>query len=218
MAPLLAMGLYGVRCAAWSSDHLNPVYTLCLYHGTKVWDGPRNLREMMQFGNDEACELWKKNFSDYPLRLICINELPDTECFTTGLRELFGIMPYRNDKRAMEKFLSGHEEYQHLDEETALTIGGMIGAHKFMNNKEHYQHEGEYDMCLAIREMMEDSELAGIQKGISQGISQGVDRGVSLSAAVFRAVNAGLTDNAGIASKCDCTIDEVEKIRSAFGL
>ena len=79
-----------------------------------------------------------------------------------------------------------------------------------MNNKEKYEHEGEYNMFLALREMMEDSELAGIQKGISQG--------VSLSAAVFRAVNAGLTDNAGIAAKCDCTIDEVEKIRSAFGL
>ena len=62
--------------------------------------------------------------------------------------------------------------------------------------------------------MMEDSELAGIQKGISQGISQGVNH----SAAVFRAINSGLTDNAGIAAKCDCTVEELEKIRSAFGL
>ena len=69
-------------------------------------------------------------------------------------------------------------------------------------------------MCLAIKEMMEDSELIGIQKGFSQGISQGI----SLSAAIFRAVNAGLTDNAQIAAKCDCTVDEVEKIRAAFGL
>ena len=110
MAPLLAMGLHGVRCAAWRSDRLNPVYTLCLYHGTKTWDGPRNLREMMQFGNDEERDLWEENFSDYPLRLICVNELRDTECFTTGLRELFRIMPYRNDKHALAKFCSEHEE------------------------------------------------------------------------------------------------------------
>lgn len=86
----------------------------------------------------------------------------------------------------------------------------MIDATKFMNNKEKYEHEGKYNMCLAIKEMMEDSELIGIQKGVSQGIS--------LGAAIFRAVNAGLTDNAQIAAKCDCTVDEVEKIRSAFGL
>ena len=189
-------------CGFRRSDRLSPVYTLCLYHGTKAWDGPRNLKEMMQFGTNEERDLWEENFSDYPLRLVCVNELQDTECFTTGLRELFRIMPYRNDKRAMEKFLSEHEEYEHLDEETALTIGGMIDATKFINNKEKYEHEGKYNMCLAIKEMMEDS----------------VDRGVNLSAAVFRAVNAGLTDNVEIASDCDCTVDEVEKIRAAFGL
>ena len=127
-------------------------------------------------------------------------------------------MPYRNDKRAIAKFFSEHEEYEHLDEETAMTIGGMIDATKFINNKERYEHEGKYNMCLAIKEMMEDSELIGIQKGISQGISQGIDRGISLSVAIFRAVNAGLTDNAQIATKCDCTVDEAEKIRAAFGL
>ena len=90
----------------------------------------------------------------------------------------------------------------------------MIDATKFINNKEKYEHEGEYNMCRAIKEMMEDNwndgELAGIEKGIN--------RGVNLSAAIFRTVNLGLTDNAQIAAKCDCTIDEVEKIRAAFGL
>ena len=197
-------------CGFRKTDRLSPVYTLCLYHGTKAWDGPRNLREMMQFGSDEERELWEQNFSDYPLRLICVNELQNTACFTTGLKELFGVMPYRDDKHAMAKFFSEHEEYEYLDEETALIIGGIIGAKKFMDNKEKYEHEGGYNMCLALKEMMEDSELAGIEKGISQGIS--------LSAAIFRAVKAGQTDNVAIAAKYDCTMDEVEKIRSAFGL
>ena len=30
------------------SDALIPVYTVCLYHGTERWDGPRRLNEMMQ--------------------------------------------------------------------------------------------------------------------------------------------------------------------------
>ncbi|MDE7253499.1 MAG: Rpn family recombination-promoting nuclease/putative transposase [Acetatifactor sp.] len=31
-------------------DKLHPVYTICLYHGTKRWDGPKSLEDMMDFG------------------------------------------------------------------------------------------------------------------------------------------------------------------------
>lgn len=205
-------------CRFRKNDRLAPVYTICLYHGAEPWDGPRTLKEMMNFGSDDERILWEKRFSDYQMQLICVNELEDLNYFSTSLKELFAILPYRKDKKGMEEFLSKHEEYQHLDEETARTISGMIGVKKFMTNKEKYECEGEYDMCQAIREMMQDSELTGIQKGISQGISQGLDRGVNLSAAIFRAVNSGITDNEQIATRCDCTVDEVEKIRSAFVL
>lgn len=28
--------------------------TVCLYHGKKAWDGPRSLKDMMDFGSDTA--------------------------------------------------------------------------------------------------------------------------------------------------------------------
>ena len=35
-------------------DRLFPVYTLCLYHGEEPWDGPRTLKDMMNFGEKDA--------------------------------------------------------------------------------------------------------------------------------------------------------------------
>lgn len=138
------------------TDRLAPVYTVCLYHGTDPWDGPRSLKEMMQFGNDPEATFWKNQFMDYGMRLICVNELEDASAFTTQLKELFAIMAYRKDKQEMRKFLETHKEYQHLDEETARVIGTVMGVHTFMNNQDKYEKEGEYNMCQAIREMVEE--------------------------------------------------------------
>lgn len=37
-------------CGVRKTDRFAPVYTVCLYHGKEVWDGPRSLRDMMDFG------------------------------------------------------------------------------------------------------------------------------------------------------------------------
>ena len=39
-------------CGFRREDRLVPVYTLCLYHGTGQWNGPRCLRDMADFGAD----------------------------------------------------------------------------------------------------------------------------------------------------------------------
>lgn len=40
-------------CGIQKGDRLAPVYTLCLYHGEEIWDGPRSLKDMREFGKDE---------------------------------------------------------------------------------------------------------------------------------------------------------------------
>ena len=42
-------------------------YTLCLYHGEGKWDGPRSLRDMVRFQEEE--DPFESLFNDYPLRL-----------------------------------------------------------------------------------------------------------------------------------------------------
>lgn len=39
-------------CKIKKTDRLTPVYTLCVYHGEDEWDGPRSLKDMMDFGTD----------------------------------------------------------------------------------------------------------------------------------------------------------------------
>ena len=213
-------------CCFRRQDRLTPVYTVCLYHGTDSWDGPRSLGEMMHFGSDERQALWNEQFSDYKMRLICVNERASPDRFTTGLKELFAIMPYRKDKRGMNQFLAEHKEYQQLDKETAYTISGIMGIKTFMENTEKFKEGEKYNMCQAIREMWEDGWNDGLSQGISQGINQGieqgiaqgVERGVSLSASIFRAIRSGISANQEIAERCGCTEEEVENIRKAFDI
>lgn len=201
-------------CRFRKSDRLAPVYTICLYHGAERWDGPRSLKEMMDFGSDEERIFWERKFSDYGMQLICVNELEDVSKFTTELKELFAVMAYRKDKSGMETFLKHHEEYKSLDEETARTVGAVLGVNRFMENKERFKEGKGYNMCQAIQEMLQDS----MNEGINQGLSQGLDRGFTLSALVVHLVKSGFSDNTKIADHCGCTEEQVERIRSIFGI
>lgn len=159
-------------------ERLAPVYTLCLYHGAEEWDGPRSLKDMMDFGEEGPGhgerEVWEKCFADYPMSLVCVNELPDCSGFQTSLRELFTILPYRGDKRRLKELLDRNSVYQKMDGETAQTIGVLMGIKKLMENREKYKtEEGEYNVCHAINEMMEDSRLEGIAEGEARGIVEG---------------------------------------------
>lgn len=85
-------------------------------------------------------------------------------------------------------------------------------------NDLQYQEEGKYNMCQAIRELWNDGWNDGLNAGISQGIEQGISQGIDLSAAIFRAIRSGNSDNRSISELCSCTVEEVETIRKAFDI
>ena len=58
----------------------------------------------------------------------------------------------------------------------------------------------------------------GESRGIKSGIKIGETNGVTRSAKVFKAIQAGETDNNVIAALCDCTVENVVKIRKEFGI
>ena len=151
-------------------DRIVPVYTLCVYHGEAPWDGPRSLKDMMNFGECDK-ELWEQYFANYPMRLLCVNELRDCSEFESSLGELFGLLPYRNDKKKLMEMLQGNPGYQHVDQETAEAISVLMGVEILMENKDKYEQDGGYNMCQAMRELLEDSRQEGINQGINQGIS-----------------------------------------------
>ena len=155
-------------CRMKKSDRLVPVYTLCLYHGKEPWDGPRCLKDMMDFGEEKAA--WERCFSDYSMNLLCVNEQDDFTCFHTPLKGLFSLLRYRQDKRGLKKLFKEDMEYQEMDEETAQVVSSLMGVDKFMNESAKYRKGDRYNMCEALQEMMEDSRLEGKAEGKAEAI------------------------------------------------
>ena len=154
-------------CGLRREDRLVPVFTLCLYHGEEPWDGPRSLKDMMDFGQDG--EKWEKLFSDYRIHLVCLNEMKDFDCFKSPLKDLFGLIPYRKDKKRLREYISGNAAYRFLDEETARAASVLIGMKNFEGRKEKYQEREGYNMCTAWRELLEDSRKEGKEEGREEG-------------------------------------------------
>ncbi|HBA47271.1 MAG TPA: hypothetical protein DCZ91_05635 [Lachnospiraceae bacterium] len=158
-------------------DRIAPVYTLCLYHGVEEWDGPRCLKDMIDFGMTDPGEErheWEKWFADYPMRLVCANEPTDGAGFQTSLGILFALLPLRKNKAALRSLLEKNPVYRQMDEETAGTVGILMGVKGFMENRKKYKEGEGYNMCQAIREMMEDSRVEGEKTGREEEQKEGI--------------------------------------------
>ena len=120
-------------------ERFAPVYTLCLYHGAEDWDGPRSLKDMMDFGEageEAGGSEWEEHFADYPLHLVSACEPMDCSGFRTSLKELFTILPYHGDKKRLKEFMGKASAYRRLDDETASTISVLLGIGKYEEEKE----------------------------------------------------------------------------------
>lgn len=124
-------------CGMRKSDRLAPVYTICLYYGEEVWDGPRTLGDMMNFGDD--ADVFRKIFKDYPMHLYCVNETQDLQMFHTEV-EMPSI--WRERKKYIEKNEEDEEVYdmcQAVREwaEEERSIGREEGHQAGLDEKTH---------------------------------------------------------------------------------
>ncbi|MBQ6695818.1 MAG: Rpn family recombination-promoting nuclease/putative transposase [Lachnospiraceae bacterium] len=145
------------------TDRLWPVYTLCVYYGTKKWDGPRSLRDMMDFGTDE--DGMSEFFADYPFRLLCVNEMEDFSMFQSQLQDVFRLMQCRKDKEKMLQLLEESPKYRELDEETLELLAVVVDEPRIWEKRNKYKQEGGYNMCKAWKEMKRDARNEGILEG-----------------------------------------------------
>lgn len=159
-------------CGIRREERLMPVYTLCLYHGEEAWDGPRSLKDMMDFGEDE--DRMSCFFADYPMHLLIINEEKDFEVFHTEIRQLFRALKYRKDKKGLLRLLEKEKVYSHLDMETLEVVSVLMDIPKLWANREKYRNQEEKEetgnMCQAIRELMEDAKQEGLEQGLEKNI------------------------------------------------
>lgn len=182
-------------CGVAAEDKLAPVYTLCLYHGEEPWDGPLALRDMMDFGADK--DSMSCLFADYPLRLFCVNGQEDFSGFRTELREVFTALSYRRDKKGLYAAMTENPTFRKMDEETVKVLSVLLSAPRLWEERKRHmsineEREEEYDMCQAMKELLEDAKNDGISRGMEKGIERGIIQGQS---SINRLVQMLLSDN-----------------------
>ena len=194
-------------CKVKKADRLWPTYTICIYLGEDEWDGPRSLKDMMNFGEDG--KRVQEQFSDYPFRLFCMNEEQDFSVFHTSVRQVFELMPYRKNKKRLLEKLEENKFYEQLDEDSLELLSELLNVPSIWKNRKKYMKKTkdreEYDMCQAIRELIEDGRLEGVAAGKEQGRQEGK---MDL---LFELVKEGLLALEDAAKKADFSVDEFEK-------
>ena len=143
-------------------DSLIPVVTIVLYLGSKPWNGPRSLHEMLKGVSPEILQY----VADYKIQLIAPQELTDEELsmFHSNLQQVLKFIKYQKDKVKMN-ILMHSDEYAALDK-AAIRV---INAFTHLKLKPHYIDKEESNMCQAWDEHYEDGRNEGITIGLDKG-------------------------------------------------
>lgn len=173
-------------CGLIKSDRLMPVYTLCLYHGEEKWDGPRSLREMMQFTGVE--DRFQELFIDYPLRLYCLNEANDLGLFRTEVQQLFRALQYRKDRKGLTKLLKGDPAFRQLDKETLETVAVLLDMPEVWEHRDKIENRNsekeEYDMCQAVMEWRVELVKSGRGECLIEQVKKKLQKGKDIETIV----------------------------------
>lgn len=139
----------------WKTDRLLPVITLVVYYGADEWDAPMSLKEMYA----DCDEIILKYAVDYHINLIAPCQLSDEEIdqFHTNFREIMKYIKYSKDKKKLSEVINDDKRFKSVEREAVDVINFTT------NSKVKYsKKKGAVDVCLAIQEMREESELIGI--------------------------------------------------------
>lgn len=149
------------------SDRLMPVITVGVYLGEEKWSGFTKLSKMAGFQAMPA-EIKDRLLplcNDFHVNLLDIHELETCDVFRTDLREVFGFLRYQDDKEGLESYVKGNENFRHLREDAYDVLSVYSRSKELEMQKEEYETEEGFDMCRAIREMVEDGRIEGRAEG-----------------------------------------------------
>ena len=168
----------GVKRSRWAEkmderDRLHPVYTVCFYHGEGEWNGPKSLKEVMDFGENYG--EWEPLFSNYRIKVINAEDAEVAKKCRTELRQFLEIMGARRDREKLNRLLQDRA-YENLSHETARIIAVVANVPEFLENEERYKNQERegYNMCQAMDELRAEFRAEGRAEGIREGSEQTV--------------------------------------------
>ena len=149
------------------ADKINPVQTICLYHGEEIWAGPKSLKDMINW--KDAPPNWEEQFHDYGMTLVCANEIKDFSVFRTELGQLLQAVACKGNDEKLEE-LFAKEEYSHLERETAEAIAVMIDNTTLLGKLDEYEEDGGYNMCKGLDDWAKREQEKGVARGKIESI------------------------------------------------
>lgn len=134
-------------------DKLNPVITTVAYFGTKQWDGPLTITDMLNIVDERYLEYIPR----YKMPLIELSRLnrEDIMSFNTELREVCGFLKYSKDKNGLQKFFEDNPR-------KTISAKGYNLINEITNSgMKPLEGDEETDMCKAIEDIREEGKNEG---------------------------------------------------------
>jgi hypothetical protein len=163
-------------------DKLMPTLTLVIYFGSTPWDGPKNLKDMMDLSG--LPEYLRSMIADYPIQLLEVRKYEHPEYFHTDLQYVFGFLKNASNQEKLAEYVEEHEaEFSNIDEQAYDMISCMSKSSELKIIKRNYQEDegGGVNMCQAIKDMIAEGKKEGIKEGKREGIKEGEKRFASLT-------------------------------------
>lgn len=127
-------------------DKLQPVITITVYYGTKKWDGPRSLHEML---DDSIKEPVLRLIPDYKLHLLEPAGITNWDTYKSDIGLLFQAIAVSDEKNGINNLVKEKSrKFCHVDNKIVNAINFYTNAKIPINKNE----EGKVmDVCYAVK-------------------------------------------------------------------
>ena len=168
----------------------------------------------------------KPYVSNYRFNLFDYHDHKDFSVFKTENRYLFEALARSDDKEKMMQYLETCPLQGSKDPDIVSAVLGSIGKKMTKKDLERIQNKetGGYDMCKALRDMIEDGKNEGISIGRNEGISIGRNEGISIGEqqgtirTLFNLVNDNIISLSTAAQQASVSEEQFMKLVKEFQL
>lgn len=168
-------------------SRLYPCVTFVLYFGEK-WDGSHDLHGIINF--TDIPDALKKLINNYPLHLLDVKRLENTDVFRTDLKQVFDFIRYSENKAKLGELIRTDAAYRAIDGDAYDMIAAYTNANELVNAKKDYIKKGKVDMCKALKEMIDDGKKAGLEEGRKAGLEEGKRAGLEEGTQYLKRINS----------------------------
>lgn len=136
------------------TDKLKPIITVVIYFGSKKWDAPRSLHEML-----DADEETLKLVDNYHYHLIVPKEIKDFSQFKTDLKYVLQVLKNADNEAAIKDMLMNEESLKNIDLSAAKLLEEVTG----IKLSSYINEEGGVNMCKAWEDHAENAAKATLK-------------------------------------------------------